>query len=173
MLFISQGGCQKICFSLGISFFCHRICRPHPRCWRPSKPCGLKTSPGTQQVSRWLTAAHWLCKGLTAYNPSDGHPVCRAGPQEYHYSPRSDHGGKPAAGGPAPFGRQECPAPFPAKGGRSARRLSPPARHGALAGFAPGHGNVPAVLVIQFSSCLPAGRRGLLSFAFANLLILL
>ncbi len=32
-------------------------------------------------------AAHWLCKGLTAYNPSDRHPVLSAGPQVYHSDP--------------------------------------------------------------------------------------
>ena len=53
-------------------------------------------------------------------------------------------------------------------------RLSPPARHGASAGIAPGRGNVPAVLVIQFSRYRPRPKAGdRPQFAFANLLIIL
>lgn len=92
-------------------FLNHRICRPHPRCQECPEPSAL-CIPGNTAGEPLAAAAHWLRKGLTAYNPSDGHPVCRAGPQEYHYSPRSDHGGKPAAGGPAPFGAR-IPGSFP------------------------------------------------------------
>ena len=85
-------------------------------------------------------------------------------------APCSDHGEKPAMGGPAPLG-QEHSAPFPAKEGRSTRRLSPPACHGAFSGFAPDRGNVPAVLVIRFFGAPTPPKNGIALFCFRKFVI--
>lgn len=153
-------------------FLNHRICRPHPRCWRPSKPCGLKTSPGTQQVSRWQRLLTGSARVLLLTTQAMATRSVAPGRRSIIIPPRSDHGGKPAAGGPAPFGAR-IPGSFPGKrwslgaaalaarvSWRSRRVRSRSRECTCCAG-------------IQFSNCLPAGRRGLLSFAFANLLILL
>ena len=59
--------------------FDHRICRPHPRCFGHSGRLARDVR-GNTTGEPLATAAHWLCKGLTASNPKWSPPglSCRA-----------------------------------------------------------------------------------------------